>query len=59
MVSIDARSRTSIDIHQSISIDRTSRALIDDAYGVNRVLQCRKDSNSRGVRSKTPTSAQP
>ncbi|KAF2568272.1 hypothetical protein F2Q68_00025365 [Brassica cretica] len=40
MVSIDARPRTSIDIHQSKSIDRNSRALIDDTYGVNRVLQC-------------------
>ncbi|KAF3584820.1 hypothetical protein F2Q69_00029069 [Brassica cretica] len=56
MVSIDARPRPLIDIHQSKSIDRNSRASIDDAYGVNRVLKRREDSNSRGVRSKTPTS---
>ncbi|KAF2562557.1 hypothetical protein F2Q70_00018211 [Brassica cretica] len=30
------------------------RALIDNAYGVNRVLQCREDSNSRGVSAKHP-----
>ncbi|KAF2609019.1 hypothetical protein F2Q68_00044346 [Brassica cretica] len=59
MVSIEARPRTSIDIHQSILIDMNSRASIDDAYRVNRVLQCHEDSNSQGVRSKTPTSAQP
>ncbi|KAF3489942.1 hypothetical protein F2Q69_00052886 [Brassica cretica] len=59
MVSIDARPRPSIDIQQSKSIDRNSIASIDDAYGVNHVLQHREDSNSRGVRSKTPTSAQP
>ncbi|KAF3535504.1 hypothetical protein F2Q69_00023239 [Brassica cretica] len=28
-------------------------------YGVNRILHCREDSDSQGVRSKTPTSAQP
>ncbi|KAF2558691.1 hypothetical protein F2Q68_00015289 [Brassica cretica] len=39
MVSIDARPRPSIDIHQSKSIDRNSRASIDDAYGVNRILK--------------------
>ncbi|KAF3504552.1 hypothetical protein F2Q69_00041729 [Brassica cretica] len=49
MVSIDARPRTSIDIDQSKSIDRYSRASIDDAYRVNRVLQCLEDSNSRGM----------
>ncbi|KAF3607409.1 hypothetical protein DY000_02046625 [Brassica cretica] len=36
-----------------------SRALIDDTYGVNRILQCREDPDSRGVRIKTHTSAQP
>ncbi|KAF3499609.1 hypothetical protein F2Q69_00043230 [Brassica cretica] len=52
MLSIDARPRTSIDIHQSKLIDRNSKASIDDAYRVNRVLQCREDSNSQGVHSK-------
>ncbi|KAF2596979.1 hypothetical protein F2Q68_00010078 [Brassica cretica] len=36
-----------------------SRASIDNTYGVNRILQCREDHDSRGVCSKTPTSAQP
>ncbi|KAF2616750.1 hypothetical protein F2Q68_00039299 [Brassica cretica] len=36
-----------------------SKASIDDTYGVNRILQCREDRDSRGVRSKKPTSAQP
>ena len=66
LVLIDTNHRASIDIHQSKSIDRSTRASIDmstrasidNAYGINRVLQCRKDSNSREVRSKTPTSAQ-
>ncbi|KAF2570171.1 hypothetical protein F2Q70_00004159 [Brassica cretica] len=59
LVSINVRPRTSIDIHQTKSIDRNSRISIDDTYGVNRVLQCREDSNSRGVHNNTPTSAQP
>ncbi|KAF2617418.1 hypothetical protein F2Q68_00039050 [Brassica cretica] len=58
-VSIDAGLRTSIDIHQSKLIDRLSIASIDDTYGVDRILQFREDYDSRGVRSKTPTSAQP
>ena len=44
---------------QSESIDRISRASIDDTNRVIRILQCREDSDSRGVRSKTPISAQP
>ena len=40
-------------------IDSHSRASIDETYGVDRILQCREDHDSRGVRSKTPTSAQP
>ncbi|KAF3523804.1 hypothetical protein F2Q69_00047521 [Brassica cretica] len=41
------------------SIARTSLPSIDNTFRINRILQCREDSNSRGVRSKTPTSAQP
>ncbi|KAF2611787.1 hypothetical protein F2Q70_00010574 [Brassica cretica] len=59
LVSIDTNHRASIDIHPSRSIDRCTIESIDNAYGVNHVLQCREDSISRGVRSKTPTSAQP
>ncbi|KAF2601645.1 hypothetical protein F2Q70_00026044 [Brassica cretica] len=59
LVSIDARSRKLIDERQSKPIDSFSRTSIDDTYGVDRILQCRKDYDSRGVRSKTPTSAQP
>ncbi|KAF3554149.1 hypothetical protein F2Q69_00013474 [Brassica cretica] len=44
---------------ESESIDKISRTSIDDTYGVNHILQCREDSDSRGVRSETPTSAQP
>ncbi|KAF3589221.1 hypothetical protein F2Q69_00027614 [Brassica cretica] len=44
---------------QSKSIDMLSRALIDDTYGVNRILRCREDPDSRGVRIKIHTSAQP
>ncbi|KAF3563586.1 hypothetical protein DY000_02015955 [Brassica cretica] len=51
--------RASIEINPPRSIDRSTIASIDNAYGVNRVLQCREDSISRGVRSETPTSAQP
>ncbi|KAF3555769.1 hypothetical protein F2Q69_00013640 [Brassica cretica] len=54
LVSIDARLRTSIDGFQSKSIDRLSRSSIDDTYRFNRILQCREDSDSRGVCSKTP-----
>ncbi|KAF2579076.1 hypothetical protein F2Q68_00004808 [Brassica cretica] len=39
--------------------DGLSRASIDDIYRVDRILQCRGDYDSREVRSKTPTSAQP
>ncbi|KAF2571871.1 hypothetical protein F2Q70_00002806 [Brassica cretica] len=59
LVSIDTSHRASINIHQLKLIDKSTRASIDNAYGVNRVLQCREDSNSREVRNKTPTSAQP
>ncbi|KAF2588336.1 hypothetical protein F2Q70_00038659 [Brassica cretica] len=59
LVSIDAELRTSIDGLQSKSIDRLSRASVDDIYGVDRILQCHEDHDSQGVRSKTPTSAQP
>ncbi|KAF3557281.1 hypothetical protein F2Q69_00012623 [Brassica cretica] len=45
--------------HRSTYTSPNSRASIDDAYGVSRILQCREDSNSRGVHSKTPMSAQP
>ncbi|KAF3559015.1 hypothetical protein F2Q69_00013118 [Brassica cretica] len=51
MVSIDTNHRASTDIHQSKSIDRSTRASIDNTYGINRVLQCREDSNSRGVQA--------
>ncbi|KAF2573762.1 hypothetical protein F2Q70_00004017 [Brassica cretica] len=51
--------RASIEINPPRSIDRSTIASIENAYGVNRVLQCREDSISRGVRSETPTSAQP
>ncbi|KAF3561411.1 hypothetical protein DY000_02013588 [Brassica cretica] len=40
LVSIDTSHRASIDIHQSKSIDRNTRASIDNTYGVNRILQC-------------------
>ncbi|KAF3589237.1 hypothetical protein F2Q69_00030230 [Brassica cretica] len=43
LVSIDTRYRTSIDIPQHKSVDRNSRTSIDNAYGVNRILQCRED----------------
>ncbi|KAF3599268.1 hypothetical protein F2Q69_00037157 [Brassica cretica] len=46
LVLIDARLRTSIDGPKSKSIDRISIASIDDTYGVNRILQCREDSDS-------------
>ncbi|KAF3560475.1 hypothetical protein F2Q69_00013423 [Brassica cretica] len=59
LVSIDARYRKLIDERQSKPIDSFSRTSINDTYGVDRILQCRKDYDSRGVRSKTPTSAQP
>ncbi|KAF3511063.1 hypothetical protein F2Q69_00006507 [Brassica cretica] len=55
---IDAQG-AAIPERQSKSLDGLSRASIDDTYGVNRILQCREDSDSRGVRSKTPTSTQP
>ena len=58
LVSIDARLRTSINVSQSKSIDRISRASTDNISGFD-LLQCREDSDSRGVHSKTPTSAQP
>ncbi|KAF2558496.1 hypothetical protein F2Q68_00016097 [Brassica cretica] len=38
---------------------RISRASTDDTNGVNRFLQYCEDSDSRGVHSKTPTSANP
>ncbi|KAF3590098.1 hypothetical protein F2Q69_00027323 [Brassica cretica] len=41
------------------SIDRLSRASIENTYGVDRILQSREDHDSQGVRSKTPTSACP
>ncbi|KAF3538567.1 hypothetical protein F2Q69_00023562 [Brassica cretica] len=59
LVSIDVGPCISIDNPQSESIDMISIASIDDTNGVIRILQCREDSDSRGVRSKTPTSAQP
>ncbi|KAF2619878.1 hypothetical protein F2Q68_00039091 [Brassica cretica] len=40
LVSIDARLRTSIDVSQSKSIDRISRASTDDTNVVIRILQC-------------------
>ncbi|KAF3507649.1 hypothetical protein F2Q69_00006829 [Brassica cretica] len=52
-------SRTSIDGLQTKPIDSLSRASIDDTYRVDHILKCRKDHDSRGVRSKTPASAQP
>ncbi|KAF3604459.1 hypothetical protein F2Q69_00035713 [Brassica cretica] len=48
LVSIDVRLQTSIDTYQSKSIDRISRASTDDTNGVNPILQCREDSDSRG-----------
>ncbi|KAF3598982.1 hypothetical protein F2Q69_00035575 [Brassica cretica] len=59
LVSIGVRLRTSIDGLQPKPIDKFSRALIDDTYRVSRIVQCREDHDPRGVRSKTPTSAQP
>ncbi|KAF3528612.1 hypothetical protein DY000_02039746 [Brassica cretica] len=59
LVSINAGHRTSIDRLQSKSIDRLSSASINDTYGFDHILQFREDPDSRGVRSKTPTSAQP
>ncbi|KAF3588348.1 hypothetical protein F2Q69_00029395 [Brassica cretica] len=35
-----------------------SRALIDDTFRVSCIMQCLEDHDSRGVCSKTPTSAQ-
>ncbi|KAF2547039.1 hypothetical protein F2Q70_00022133 [Brassica cretica] len=35
------------------------QSMLEDTYGVDRILQCREDYDSQGVRSKTPTSAQP
>ncbi|KAF3513375.1 hypothetical protein F2Q69_00005035 [Brassica cretica] len=40
LVSIDTNHRALIDKHQPKSIDRSTRASIDNVYGVNRVLQC-------------------
>ena len=50
---------TSIDGHQQKLIDSVSRTSIDDTCIVDHLLQCCEDHDSRGVRSKTPTSAQP
>ncbi|KAG5410942.1 hypothetical protein IGI04_007261 [Brassica rapa subsp. trilocularis] len=56
LVSIDARLQTSIDERQPEPIDIFSRASIDGTCRVDHILQCREDHDSRGVRSKTPTS---
>ncbi|KAF2571312.1 hypothetical protein F2Q70_00004285 [Brassica cretica] len=47
LVSINTRSRTSIDGRQPKLIDSLSRASIDDTYGVDRILRCREDHYSR------------
>ncbi|KAF3593363.1 hypothetical protein DY000_02020585 [Brassica cretica] len=59
LVSIDAKPRTSVDRSHPKPIDILSWTSIDNTYGVNRILQCREDHDSQGVRSKTSTSAQP
>ncbi|KAF3543347.1 hypothetical protein DY000_02007669 [Brassica cretica] len=59
LVSIDAKPRTSIDRGLPKSIDVLSWTSLDNTYGINRILKSREDHDSRGVRSKTPTSAQP
>ncbi|KAF2612630.1 hypothetical protein F2Q70_00011356 [Brassica cretica] len=59
LVSIDAKPRKLVDRSHPKPIDILSWTSIDNTYGVNRILQCREDHDSRGVRSKTPTSAQP
>ncbi|KAF2599458.1 hypothetical protein F2Q68_00010003 [Brassica cretica] len=59
LVSIDAKPRTSIDRSHPTSIDVLSKISIDNTYGINRILQSCYDHDSRGVRSKTPTSASP
>ncbi|KAF3512115.1 hypothetical protein F2Q69_00007092 [Brassica cretica] len=56
---IDAKPRTSVDKSHPKPIDILSWISIDNTYGVNRILQCREDHDSRGFRRKTPTSAQP
>ncbi|KAF2581010.1 hypothetical protein F2Q68_00005114 [Brassica cretica] len=40
-------------------IDILSSTSIENTYGVNHILQCHEAHDSRGVRSKTPTSASP
>ena len=40
-------------------IDKLSRISINDTFRVGCTVQCREDHDPRGVRSKTPTSAQP
>ena len=57
LVSIDIRLRTSIDRLSITSSDDTLR--VDDTSRVDFIVQCREDHDARGVRSKTPTSAQP
>ncbi|KAF2616498.1 hypothetical protein F2Q68_00039331 [Brassica cretica] len=59
LVSIDAKSRTSIDRGHPKSIDVLSWTSLDNTYGINRILQSREDHDSRGFRSKTSTSASP
>ncbi|KAF3536139.1 hypothetical protein F2Q69_00022661 [Brassica cretica] len=59
LLSIDANPRTSIDRGHPKSIDVLSWISIDNTYGINRILKSHEDHDSRGVRSKTPTSAQP
>ncbi|KAF3515541.1 hypothetical protein DY000_02062186 [Brassica cretica] len=54
LVSIDTELRISIDIIQSKSINRLSRASIDDTYGVNRILQCREDFEEFAARHPHP-----
>ncbi|KAF3513284.1 hypothetical protein F2Q69_00009409 [Brassica cretica] len=59
LVSIDAKPQTSVDRSHPKAIDILLWTSIDNIYVVNHFLQCREDHDSRGVRSKTPTSAQP
>ncbi|KAF2554077.1 hypothetical protein F2Q68_00034664 [Brassica cretica] len=58
LVSIDAKPRTSVGRSHPKLIDILSWRSIDNTYGVNCILQCREDHDSREFRSKTPTSAQ-
>ncbi|KAF3528243.1 hypothetical protein DY000_02039666 [Brassica cretica] len=58
LVSINAKPRKSIDRGHPKSIDVLSWISIDKTLGINHILQSREDHDSRGVRSKTPTSSQ-